>query len=94
LYDEIRGCGDRIFLVQVSQWQQPRSAADRRNLGEGAIDNAGIIRTLRDAGYTGYYVLEIFSGESLPDSLWRADLDAVLRVNRNVFGLIWEQSAQ
>ncbi len=29
LHDVIRACGDRIFLVQVSDWHRPRSAADR-----------------------------------------------------------------
>ena len=92
LYDVIRRCKDRIFLVQVSDWHRPRSGADRISLGDGAIDNAAIVRTVRETGYTGPYVLEIFSGESLPDSIWRADLDAVLQKNVETFARIWQES--
>ena len=38
-------------------------------------------------------MLEIFSGESLPDSIWRADLDAVLQKNVEAFARIWQESA-
>jgi len=93
LHEVIRRCGDRIFVVQVSDWHRPRSGADRISLGDGMIDNAAIVRTIRATGYTGLYVLEIFSGESLPDSIWRSDLDAVLAKNRGVFERIWKKSA-
>lgn len=92
LHDVIRACGDRIFLVQVSDWHRPRSGADRISLGTGLIDNAAIIKSVRAAGYAGPYVLEIFSGESLPDSIWRADLDAVLDSNAVAFVQIWDAS--
>ncbi|MGH7757665.1 MAG: sugar phosphate isomerase/epimerase family protein, partial [Vulcanimicrobiaceae bacterium] len=88
----IRQAGDRIFLVQVSDWHRPRSGADRISLGDGAIDNAGIIAAVRVAGYRRPYVLEIFSGESLPNSIWRADLDAVLAKNAAAFAQIWQAS--
>lgn len=90
LHEVIRACGDRIFLVQISDWHRPRSGADRISLGDGEIDNAAIIRTIRETGYTGPYVLEIFSGESLPGSIWRADLDAVLQKNLQAFARIGE----
>lgn len=93
LHDVIRACGDRIFVVQLSDWHRPRSGADRVSLGDGEIDNAAIVRTVRETGYTGPYVLEIFSGESLPDSIWRSDLDAVLQKNLQAFGRIWQASA-
>lgn len=92
LHEVIRACGDRIFLVQVSDWHRPRSGADRISLGTGLIDNAAIIKSVRAAGYAGPYVLEIFSGESLPDSIWRADLDAVLDSNAVAFVQIWDAS--
>ena len=69
-------------MVQVSDWHRPRSGADRISLGDGTIDNAAIVRAVRKTGYAGPYVLEIFSGESLPDSIWRADLDAVIEKKR------------
>jgi sugar phosphate isomerase/epimerase len=92
LHEVIRACGDRIFLVQVSDWHRPRSGADRTSLGDGEIDNAAIVRTIRETGYAGPYVLEIFSSESLPDSIWRSDLDATLQKNRDAFGRIWQAS--
>lgn len=92
LHDVIRECGDRIFLVQVSDWHRPRSGADRISLGTGVIDNTAIIKSVRGTGYAGPYVLEIFSGESLPDSIWRSDLDAVLDQNAAAFVQIWDAS--
>lgn len=89
LHDVIRACGDRIFIVQVSDWRRPRSGADRVGLGDGSIDNAAIVRTIEGTGYRGPYVLEIFSAESLPDSIWRADLDDVLQHNLDAFANIW-----
>jgi sugar phosphate isomerase/epimerase len=92
LHDVIATCSGRIFLVQVSDWHRPRSGADRIGLGEGCIDNAAIMRSVRRAGYGGPYVLEIFSDESLPDSIWRADLDAVIARNAGAFTRIWDAS--
>ena len=92
LYGVISECKDRIFLVQLSDWHRPRSGADRISLGDGTIDNAAIVRAARQAGYSGHYVLEIFSSESLPDSIWRADLDAVIQKNATAFVDLWEAS--
>jgi sugar phosphate isomerase/epimerase len=94
LHDVIRSCGDRIFLVQVSDWHRPRSGADRISLGRGSIDNAAIMASARAAGYPGPYVLEIFSSESLPDSIWRADLDNVILENVIAFVKTWEASVR
>lgn len=82
LLEVIRACGKRIFLVQLSDWQRPRNNADRRCLGDGTIPTREIMRALREAAYDGPYVVEIFSAESLPDSLWKADLDEV--IDRNI----------
>ncbi|MDQ2992023.1 MAG: sugar phosphate isomerase/epimerase [Candidatus Eremiobacteraeota bacterium] len=92
LHDVVRQSGDRIFLVQVSDWRRPRSGADRISLGDGSIDNASIVRSIRAAGYGGPYVLEIFSSESLPNSIWRADLDAVVQKNFDAFAGLWRES--
>jgi len=53
LENVIRQCADRIFLVQVSDWKRPRSGADRLSLGDGTIDNAAIVRAVRETGYDG-----------------------------------------
>lgn len=84
----IADAGERIFLVQVSDWRLPHANADRRNLGEGTIPNAAIIEATEAAGYRGPFVLEIFSEESLPDSLWRGDIAAHLRHNAHAFEMM------
>jgi len=92
LHQVIQKSGERIFLVQVSDWHRPRSGADRISLGDGSIDNAAIVKSVRDAGYRGPYVLEIFSGESLSGSIWRADLDVVIENNVAAFAQISKDS--
>jgi len=91
LHNVIRRCDDRIFVVQISDWCRPRSGADRRSLGDGVIPTAEIITTIQEGGYTGPYVLEIFSGESLPDSIWKSDLEKVLRNNAEQFAQMCER---
>jgi sugar phosphate isomerase/epimerase len=92
LHRVVRECLDRIFLVQVSDWHRPRSGADRIGLGDGSIDNRALIKAVRETGYQRPYVLEIFSSESLPDSIWKADLDKVLEKNVRAFGRLWDLS--
>jgi sugar phosphate isomerase/epimerase len=85
LLETIARAHGKIFVVQLSDWQRPRANADRRNIGEGIIPTADIITAARRAGYDGAYVLEIFSEESLPDSLWRGDIASHLRRNASAF---------
>ncbi len=92
LTETIGRAGDRIFLVQVSDYRVPRSHDDRISIGDGCIPLPEILRATRAAGYDGPYVLEIFSGESLPDSLWRADFASVLQANKRAFASAWERS--
>jgi sugar phosphate isomerase/epimerase len=85
LNETIARAGQKIFVVQISDWRRPRANADRRNLGDGIIPSAEIFAAVRRTGYAGPYVLEIFSEESLPDSLWRGDIAASLRRNAKAF---------
>ena len=48
------------------------------------------MRAVRDAGYVRPYVVEIFSSESLPGSLWRGDLDEVLDRSIVGFDYVWD----
>jgi sugar phosphate isomerase/epimerase len=75
-------------VVQISDWQRPRSNADRRSLGEGTIPTAELLTAVERAGYDGPYVLEIFSEESLPDSLWAGDIAGHLQHNGNAFAAL------
>ncbi|HEV3153358.1 MAG TPA: sugar phosphate isomerase/epimerase family protein [Candidatus Baltobacteraceae bacterium] len=93
LEDVIRRCGDRIFVVQLSDWQTPRSTADRYTLGTGEIDLRAMIRAIRATGYDGPWVVEILSSMHLDGSLWKRDLDRVLEENRAAFDRIWAQSS-
>ena len=92
LHDVLRRAGERIFLVQVSDWRTPRANADRRSIGDGCIPIASIVATLRACGYRGPYVLEIFSTQSLPDSLWNGDLGSTIERNRRAFDDVWRST--
>lgn len=84
---------EKIFVVQISDWQRPRANADRRSLGEGTIPTRELLAAIERTGYTGPYVLEIFSEESLPDSLWAGDIAEHLRRNGEAFATIVETLA-
>lgn len=88
LYETIARARGRIFIVQLSDWHRPRANADRRILGQGLIPTAQILAAVRRTGYEGPCVVEIFSEESLPDSLWRGDIAANLRLNAEAFAAL------
>ncbi|HKU68124.1 MAG TPA: sugar phosphate isomerase/epimerase family protein [Candidatus Baltobacteraceae bacterium] len=88
----IRRCGNRILVVQLSDWKTPRSTADRYSLGTGEIDLAGTIRAIRATGFAGPWVVEILSSLHLDGSLWKSDMDDVLRKNREAFERLWNES--
>ncbi|HLJ68505.1 MAG TPA: sugar phosphate isomerase/epimerase family protein [Chloroflexota bacterium] len=85
----IRACGDRIFVVQLSDWRTPRSFQDRLVVGEGEIPLSPLLRAVHQAGYRGPYVVEIFSGD-VPDSLWKGDLDRVVTTSREGLARAWQ----
>ena len=84
----IMRAGDRIFTVQASDWRTPRSFADRIVPGDGTIPLAELLKTTRDAGFTGPYVVEIFSID-VADSLYNGDLDDVIRRSRAGMEAAW-----
>lgn len=91
--EEIKACGDRIFVVQVSDWRTPRSVADRHIVGQGEIPLPALIHAIHDSGYRGAYVLEIFSSE-VPDSLWDADLSGVIGNSRIGLEKAWKEAVE
>ena len=91
LLDGIRACGDRIFVVQVSDWRTPRSYQDRLIVGQGEIPLAPFLRAMHDSGYRGAYSVEIFSND-VPDSLWQADLVQVITDSRAGLDAAWQQA--
>lgn len=92
LSDVIAQCGKRISLVQLSDWQTPRSTADRYSLGDGEIPLREIVSAIRRTGYDGAWVIEILSSLHLDGSLWKSDLNAVLRKNRDAFEHLWNET--
>ncbi len=91
IIDAIRACGDRIFVVQLSDWRTPRSLQDRLIPGQGAIPLPPMLRAIHEAGYRGPYVVEIFSGD-VPDSLWKGDLEQVITESRDGVERAWEMA--
>jgi sugar phosphate isomerase/epimerase len=87
----ITGCGDRIFVVQVSDWRTPQSFQDRLIVGEGEIPLSPLLRATHQSGYRGPYVVEIFSGD-VPDSLWEGDLTKVITESRRGLQRSWSDA--
>ncbi len=92
LSDVIAQCGDRILVVQISDWKTPRSTADRYSLGDGEIPLKEIIGDVRRTGFTGPWVVEILSSMHLEGSLWKSNLEDVLRKNRAAFEQLWNET--
>ena len=73
--------------------------ADRVLPGDGAVDVPAILAALDEAGWTGFYDLEIFSdngafGNAWPDSLWDVPADELARRGREAFEGVWEARIQ
>jgi sugar phosphate isomerase/epimerase len=88
----IRQCGERILLIQLSDWKTPRSTADRYSLGEGEIPLRDIVKAIRNAGFNGAWVIEILSSMHLDGSLWKSNLEDVLSKNRAAFEQLWNET--
>ena len=91
ILEAIGGCGDRIFVVQVSDWRTPRSFQDRLIPGHGEIPLPSLLRAVHESGYRGAYSVEIFSS-GVPDPLWQADLRTVITGSRAGLESAWQQA--
>jgi sugar phosphate isomerase/epimerase len=91
ILETIRGCGDRIFVVQLSDWRTPCSYQDRLIPGQGDIPLPDFLRAIRESGFDGPLVVEIFSGD-VPDSLWKGDLADVIEESRAGLDRAWEHA--
>jgi sugar phosphate isomerase/epimerase len=72
IWSQLRDSIDRVASVHVSDFPAhgPRAFGDRLVPGDGVVSFPDLGRELRRAEYAGPVVLEIFSDERLPDSLW------------------------
>jgi sugar phosphate isomerase/epimerase len=97
LLEEIPRHAHLIAGVHVNDWRVPtRGWADRVLPGDGAADLPAILGALDDAGWDGFYDLEIFSdngafGSTYPDSLWDLDAADVARRGREAFMETWSK---
>ena len=91
LHDRIRHYGHRINSVQVCDVRvDERSGHDRELPGRGRSTAAGIIASLLEAGYHGYWELEVFSddgtyGNDFPDSYWKLPHAEFLAMSKAAF---------
>ncbi len=97
LLEEIPRHAHLIVGVHVSDWRQPtRGWADRVLPGDGLADLPAILGALDDAGWDGFYDLEIFSdngafGSAYPGSLWDLDAAELARRGREAFDDCWSK---
>jgi sugar phosphate isomerase/epimerase len=72
--EQIRAAAGRIFGVHVADRREPtRNLFDRVLPGDGVLPLAEILGIVRETGYDGWCDVEVFSDESLPDSLWKVE---------------------
>jgi sugar phosphate isomerase/epimerase len=97
LLEEIPRHAHLIAGVHVSDWREAtRGWADRVLPGDGAADLPVILGALEEAGWDGFYDLEIFSdngafGSAYPDSLWDLDAAELARRGRDAFLRTWSK---
>lgn len=75
-------CAGRIFVAQISDYRRPRSFLDRLPLGEGSLDPRPFLDGLRDAGFAGPVVFELFS-RGVADSFYDRDMAAGIARTRD-----------
>jgi sugar phosphate isomerase/epimerase len=91
---------ERIAGVHVCDVRQPtRSWCDRVMPGDGIAGLPAILGTLEDAGWDGFYDLELFSddgtfGTALPDSLWGEPAAEVAVRGRQALAGAWARRTQ
>jgi sugar phosphate isomerase/epimerase len=84
--------------VHVADRREPtRGDFDRVLPGDGVLPLPRLLRALRDAGYDGWYEIEIFSddgtfGDALPDSLWSLGAAELAGRARAAFDAAWAQA--
>ncbi|WP_461449601.1 sugar phosphate isomerase/epimerase family protein [Mucilaginibacter sp.] len=86
--EEIGRAGDRIFVLQVSDWRTPQSSGDRLVPGDGIIPIGKLLQTVYQTGYKGACSVEIFS-QDVADSLYKTDLKEVIRRSKNGLEEAW-----
>ncbi len=89
IHAHIEACGEKIFVVQISDWRTPRSFLDRLVPGQGEIPLPAFLAAVHAAGFRGAYSVEIFS-QGVPNALWDGDLEKVITDSRAGLDAAWE----
>jgi sugar phosphate isomerase/epimerase len=94
LLAHVRAHASRFPAVHVNDWRaETRGWDDRALPGDGVIDLPAIYAALEAGGFDGWFDLEIFSGESYPDSLLRLDPVELVRRAKAGFEEGWRARA-
>jgi sugar phosphate isomerase/epimerase len=94
VHKELRQFVDRIIGIQVNDVRvEERSWCDRVQPGQGRNQCTGMVATLIDAGFKGWYDYEVFSddgrwGNAYPDSLWHKPHQEFLREGHECFSRV------
>lgn len=86
---------DVIYGIQVcDKAAGSRGRFDRAMPGDGSLPVAEVIRAAHEAGYRGWYELEIFSddgtfGEPVPDPMWKWPVERLLAEGRAAFESVY-----
>ena len=81
--------------MHVADVREPtRSPSDRLLPGDGVADLRRILASLDEAGWNGFYDVEIFSDTSLPDSLWNVPADELARRAVESLRSVWEETGR
>jgi sugar phosphate isomerase/epimerase len=92
---DLRRHAGRIASLHIDDRRDPtRSVWDRVLPGDGVADLPGILGSLDDGGFDGWYELEILSDDGsveqeFPDSLWQRDPFELVSAGRAQFLAAW-----
>lgn len=82
--------GDKINVLQVSDWRTPFSTTDRLIPGDGLIPLHDLLHATWEAGFRGACTVEIFSSD-VPDSLYDGDLNDLIAASREGLEQAWQK---
>ncbi len=100
LHEHIQQYGNRILGVHVNDARfEERSNFDRAYPGDERGVAPAIVASLIQAGYQGWYELEIFSddgtfGNDFPDSFWKIPHEEMLATAKAKFDRVWASAQQ
>jgi sugar phosphate isomerase/epimerase len=100
LHAHIQQYADRILGVHVNDVRfDERSNFDRAYPGDERCVAPAMVASLIQAGYEGFYELEIFSddgtfGSDFPDSFWKIPHEEMLATAKAKFDRVWAQAQE